>query len=65
MMSKNCYNCGKENLSKDEIGITKKFLGSKAIYFFCLKCLAEQLEVDEDYLLEKIEEYKSAGCSAF
>lgn len=25
----NCYVCGKENLSKDEIGITKKLIDKK------------------------------------
>ena len=60
-----CYICGKENLSKDEIGITKKLIDKKTKQFFCLSCLAEQLEVTETDLLDKIEEFKNEGCVLF
>lgn len=60
-----CYVCGKENLSKDEIGITKKLLGKSEKKIYCLPCLAEQLEVTEEELLDKIEEFKEEGCSLF
>lgn len=40
-----CYVCGKEHLSKDEIGITKKLLGKNEKKMYCLSCLAERLEV--------------------
>lgn len=62
---KNCYVCGKENLSKDEIGLTKKLLGREAERFYCLNCLAESLEVDVDFLLARVEEYKEQGCILF
>ena len=67
-MSKKTYNCytfGKEDLSKNEIGITKKLIGEKIGYFYCLECLAEYLEVDIDFLNEKIKEYKEGGCGMF
>lgn len=60
-----CYVCGKENLSKDEIGITKKLINKKAKQFYCLSCLAEYLEVTEEELLDKIEEFKNEGCALF
>ncbi len=60
-----CYTCGKEDLSKDEIGITKKILGKSEKKMYCLSCLAEQLEVTEGELLDKIEEFKEEGCSLF
>lgn len=60
-----CYACGKENLSKDEVGITKKLLGKREKKIYCLSCLAEQLEVTEEELLDKIEEFKEEGCSLF
>jgi hypothetical protein len=60
-----CYVCGKEDLSKNEVGLTKKLLGSKVVSFYCLDCLAEYLEVDTDFLLEKVEEFKSQGCTLF
>ena len=65
MKSKICYICGKENLSKNEIGLTKKLLNLNAKYFYCLNCLAEHLEVDTEFLLERVEEFKMEGCILF
>ena len=64
-MNKNCYVCGKTKLSKGEIGITKKLIGEKTSIFYCLPCLAETLEVNIDFLKEKIDEYKTGGCTMF
>ena len=61
----NCYVCGKQNLNKDEIGITKKLLGKNEQRMFCLSCLAEQLEVTEEELVDKIIEFKEEGCKLF
>jgi hypothetical protein len=63
--SKVCYVCGKENLSKNEIGLTKKLLSKKAKNYYCLDCLAEYLEVDTEFLIEKIAEFKLQGCDLF
>lgn len=60
-----CYVCGKDNLRKDEIGLTKKLLDKNAAYFYCIDCLAEQLEVDTEFLLAKIEDFKEQGCTLF
>lgn len=60
-----CYVCGKSPLSKDEIGITKKLINKNAKELFCLTCLAEHLEVTEEELLDKIEEFKNEGCTLF
>ena len=65
MEMKNCYVCGKVPLTKDEIGITKKIIGRKTTTFYCLPCLAEYLEVTEEELLAKIEEFKNEGCTLF
>ncbi len=65
MASKVCYVCGEENLSKNEVGLTKKLLGRNVKYFYCLDCLAEHLEVDPEFLLAKIEEFKDQGCTLF
>ena len=62
---KACYVCGKTPLSRDEIGLTKKLLDRKSHIFYCLPCLAEYLEVSEDELLAKLEEFKGEGCSLF
>lgn len=60
-----CYICGKENLTKDEIGITKKLIDKNTKTFYCIPCLAEYLEVTEEELLDKIEEFKEDGCTLF
>lgn len=65
MGRKVCYVCGKENLSKNEIGLTKKLLSKNAKQFYCLDCLAEFLEVDTEFLIEKVEELKTQGCRLF
>lgn len=65
MEKKKCYVCGKEPLTKDEIGLTRKLLDKKAKEFYCLSCLAEYLEVIEEELLAKIEEFKDEGCTLF
>ena len=50
----NCVSCGKENLSKDEIGLTKKLISKGATAFYCIDCLAEYLGVTTDELRDKI-----------
>lgn len=65
MEKKCCYSCGKKPLTKNEIGLTKKLINEKTTMFFCLTCLSENLEVTEDELLAKIEDFKSEGCTLF
>lgn len=65
MEQKKCYVCGKEPLKKDEIGLTKKLIDYKAKSFYCLVCLAEELDVTEEELLAKIEDFKNEGCKLF
>lgn len=65
MKGKVCYVCNKENLSKNEIGLTKKLLNRNAKTYYCIDCLAHYLEVETMVLLEKIEEFKEQGCNLF
>ena len=65
MEKKNCYICGKEGLSKNEKGLSKKLLDTDSKRFYCLDCLAEYLEVDTELLLAKVEEFKEQGCKLF
>lgn len=60
-----CCNCGKANLSKDEIGLNKKLIDKHVQRFFCLACMAEYFEVSQEDLLAKIEEFKEGGCTLF
>ena len=65
MEQKSCYICDKETLSKNEIGLTKKLIGRNSKRFYCLDCLAESLEVDTEFLLAKVDEFKEQGCILF
>ncbi len=65
MNSKKCYVCGKEPLSKDEVGLSKKLIDKKTTQFYCLTCMAEYFEVEEEELLAKIEQFKEEGCTLF
>ena len=65
MEMKQCYVCGKGALTKDEIGLTKKLIDKKSKIFYCITCLAESLEVTEEELVAKIEEFKEEGCTLF
>jgi len=64
-MKNRCVSCGIENLSKDTIGINKKLLGTEFENFFCIVCLAEYLDVTDEELEEKIEEFREQGCTLF
>jgi hypothetical protein len=60
-----CYICGKENLTHNEIGLNKKLIGQDVKKFHCLRCLADYLELSVDELEERIQEFKDAGCVLF
>lgn len=60
-----CYICEKKNISKNEVGLTKKLMGKNSKHFYCISCLAEELEVTQEELLDKIEEFKDEGCKLF
>jgi len=62
---KTCYICGKHIATKNELGLNKKLLGRQITRFFCYNCLAEQLEIETEELMVKIEEFKSQGCALF
>ena len=65
MNKKNCYVCGKESLSKNEIGLTKKLLDKNSKQLYCFDCLSEYLEVDVEFLIAKVEEFREQGCKLF
>ncbi len=60
-----CVACGKNPLTKNEVGITKKLLGAKSRNFYCIDCLAAFLEVEPQDIRDKIEEFKNDGCKLF
>ena len=60
-----CISCGRNDLSKDEIGITLKLIGENTRNFYCLDCLADVLAVSVQDILDKIEEFREEGCTLF
>ncbi len=54
--------CGKD-LTYNEAGLSKKFLAGGEL--LCIRCLAKRLDVSEERLREKIEEFLRAGCKLF
>lgn len=64
-MRKNyCLVCGRQ-LTKNEIGLTRKLIDDMAGKFYCMSCLAVYLDVTEDELRAKIEDFKQEGCKLF
>ena len=59
-----CAECGRE-LTKDEIGLTKKLVCRGAEEFFCLTCLAARFGVSEELLKEKVIQFRAMGCTLF
>jgi hypothetical protein len=60
-----CCFCSKEKLSKDEIGLSKKLIHRQTERMVCLTCMAAYLETTEEYLTERIEDFKRHGCALF
>lgn len=64
-MQCSCVACNKKPLSKDEVAICKKLLRIDTEVFYCISCLSEYLETDEQDIFDKIEEFKEEGCKMF
>jgi uncharacterized protein YlaI len=61
----NCFICGKEELTPNEVGLNKKLISQDIMKYHCLDCLAEYLEIPTDDLLERVQEFKDSGCPLF
>lgn len=59
-----CFGCGGE-ADRDTVGLNMKLFGEDVSSFFCLSCLAESLDVSEEELLAKVEDFKAQGCKLF
>ena len=60
-----CTSCWKTPLSKDEIGASKKLLGTDTKEIYCIDCLAAYLEVMPEDIQDKIQMFKEDGCTLF
>lgn len=59
-----CIRCGRR-LGHDDAGAHKKFINRGASLFLCISCLADYMNVSEAFLREKIEHFRSMGCTLF
>ena len=59
-----CEFCG-SRMSRDETALNRKLNGLETEEFLCLHCLAEELDVTEQDLRNKIEDFKESGCKLF
>ena len=60
-----CRQCYRGDLSRDEIGLSKKLLGKHTMDYLCLQCAANYFRVSEEGLKERIHMYKADGCLLF
>lgn len=65
MKTDECFMCHSRGLSKDIVGINKKFFGRDVSKIYCLECLSIYFDCDKQDILDKIEEFKEEGCSYF
>lgn len=63
-VSEFCSKCGMV-LSNDEIALHKKLYNRAAKSFLCIRCSSEYLEVTQEMLAAKIDEFKKMGCTLF
>lgn len=59
-----CMQCGKP-LTYNEIGAHRKFINRGSREFLCKPCLAEKLDITEEDIDRKIEQFKQQGCTLF
>ncbi len=59
-----CFGCGKE-LTHNDIGAYKKFINRGSVKFLCKACLAKDLNISEEIINKKIEQFKEQGCTLF
>ena len=64
MKNKKCVLCGIA-IEKDDVALSQKMLGRMIISFYCINCLAAELEVEAEDLAIKIEEFREQGCALF
>lgn len=63
-MKEYCNHCHRI-LTHDEIALHKKLYNRASTSYMCLTCSSEYLEVTEDLLRQKIQEFKKTGCTLF
>ena len=64
MKTGQCRQCG-HPITADEIALCQKLLGMQLGQFYCLSCLARELNVEAPQLRRFMEHLKAVGCGYF
>ena len=59
-----CVICGND-VEKIAKALCQKLIGKNTKKIMCISCLSNHLEVDEEELLQKAQEFKNEGCTLF
>lgn len=59
-----CAQCGR-GLTFNEIGANKKFVSRHSTQYLCKSCLAVKLDVTQEEIDRKIEQFRLQGCELF
>ena len=60
-----CYRCGREPLSRDEVGLNRKVVNRAVERFLCLSCLAQEFGESEEALIAFADRLRAQGCTLF
>lgn len=60
-----CHRCGREPLSRDEIGLNRKVVNRATERFLCLACLAAEFGEKPEALLAYADRLRAQGCTLF
>lgn len=63
-MPEHCRQCGAD-LTRDEVGLTKKLINRGASEFLCYGCMAAHFDVTVEVLRQKATEFREMGCTLF
>lgn len=63
-MPEHCRQCGAD-LTRDEVGLTKKLINRGATEFLCYGCMAAHFAVTVEVLRQKAAEFREMGCTLF
>ena len=59
-----CKVCG-NSVEKVSYALCQKLFDKKTKKILCLSCLSNELDVEQEELLEKADEFKRSGCTLF
>lgn len=65
MKHRKCIFCDQAITKKDVVALNQKLLGVDTVQYYCIPCLAEVMDDDEEDLYRMIDRFKEDGCVLF